>query len=275
MVMVKLFWIELQQRKGALIRWTIALSFFGTIYIILYPNLPAEMREINPQALALLQSIGMQTFATFEGWILATEFNVLPLIASLCGLFMGVGSLAAEEEQGTLELLASLPISRLSIILAKASAMIVAIIFALMIVGIIAGLMLIGLQIETSVTFFDLFMAILSHWIMGLFFMSLSLFLGAYLPNRNSTLVAGMGYLLVSFFGENLAGMAPVLDAYRPFFAFYYFKRVVTILTGELVWADIGILIGASMLFLILAILSFHRRNLTVQAWPWQRPRIE
>jgi ABC-2 type transport system permease protein len=273
--MLKLFWFELRQCRNALISWTITLCFFSTIYIILYPNLPAEMREIDPQALALLQSIGMQTFGTFEGWILATEFNVLPLIVSLCGLFLGIGVLAADEDQGTLELLASLPISRLTLILIKTCAMAIAILTVVTIAGTIASLVFIGLQIDTTVTGFDLFWVILSHWILGFVFLSLSLFLGAYLPTRNAALGGSMAYLLVSFFGENLAGMAPVLDAYRPFFAFSYYKHVVEMLTGDVAWVDIAILMGAGILFLILALLSFHRRNLTVQAWPWQRSKIK
>lgn len=271
--MLKLVWIELQRRKGSLIGWTIALCFFGTIYIFLYPALPAEMRDIDPQALALLQSIGMQTFATFEGWVLATEFNVLPLIAGLCGLFMGVGALAAEEDEGTLELLASLPISRVSLILAKAAALMVGILAAVTMAGVVAMLVFTGLQIVTPVSAGDLFQVILSHWIIGFVFMAISLFLGAYLPTRNAAMVAGMGYLLVSFFGENLAGMAQVLDAYRPLFVFSYFKRVVEMLTGEIAWGDIGLLLATGSVFMVLALISFQRRNLTVKAWPWQRPK--
>ncbi len=257
-----------------MIGWTIALCFFGTVYILLYPSLPAEFREINPQALALLQSIGMQTFATFEGWVLATEFNVLPLITSLCGLFMGIQALAAEEDDGTLELLASQPIPRAGLILSKTAALMIALLAAVVTAGLAAVLVFTSLQIETQVTAGDLFRVILSHWMIGFVMMTFSLFLGAYLPTRNSAMVAGLGYLLLSFFGENLAGMAPVLDDYRFLFVFSYFKRVVAMLTGEVAWGDISLLLGAGIFFLALAVISFQQRNLTVKAWPWQRPKI-
>ncbi len=274
-MMFKLLWIELKLRRGAMIGWTIALCFFGSIYIILYPVLPVEMREINPQALALLNSIGMQTFATFEGWMLATMFNVLPLISGLCGTFIGISSLASEEDQGTLELLASMPISRLTVILSKAAALTAAILITVVVVGLFGMLVFTSLKIETTISALDLLPVYLSHGLIAFVFMSLSLWLGAYLPTRNAATTAGLGYLLVSFFGENLAGMAPVLDAYRPFFAFSYFKRVVEMLTGDVAWGEIGVLFSAGLVFLALAAVSFQQRNLTVKAWPWQRPRVD
>lgn len=272
--MLKLFWIELKLRKGALIGWTIALCFFGSVYMILYPALPAEMREINPQALALLDSLGMQTFATLEGWLLATMFNVLPLIAGLCGTFIGISSLAAEEDQGTLELLASMPISRLMLILSKAAALSAAILIAVVGVGLFGMLVFTNLKIETTISAVDLLPVYLSHGLIAFVFMSLSLCLGAYLPTKNAATSAALGYLLVSFFGENLAGMAPVLDPYRPFFAFAYFKRVVEMLIGDVAWGDIGVLFGGGVVLLALAAASFQHRNLMVKAWPWERPKI-
>jgi hypothetical protein len=129
------------------------------------------------------------------------------------------------------------------------------------------------LQIDTPVTSPALFRVILSTWLIAFVFLALSMFLGAYLPNRGAALAGAMGVLLVSFFGENLAGMAPVLDPYRPFFPFSYFKRIVGMLTGDVAWKDILILLSMGIGFLVLAVLIFQRRNLTVRAWPWQRPR--
>ena len=45
-------------------------------------------------------------------------------------------------------------------------------------------------------------------------------------------------------------------------------------LTGDVAWREIGILLAIGLGFVLLAVLSFRRRNLTVGAWPWQRPRM-
>jgi hypothetical protein len=80
-------------------------------------------------------------------------------------------------------------------------------------VGLFAMGVFTALQIDTPITALDLFWVILSHWLIALVLLSLSLFLGAYLPNRGSAMAAAAAFLLVSFFGQNLAGMAPVLES--------------------------------------------------------------
>jgi ABC-2 type transport system permease protein len=271
--MISLLWHELRLRRRSIPGWTLALSFFSVIYMIIYTALPSEVREFNPQTLALLKSLGVQTLATFEGFIHGTEFNVLPLIAGLFGVSLGIGALVGEEDDGTLELLAALPISRAQLILAKTAALAIAAFIALIAAGLAAMGVFTMLKIDTSATALSLFRVILSTWLIAFVFLALSLFLGAYLPNRGAALAGAMGVLLVSFFGENLAGMAPVLDPYRPFFPFSYFKRIVEMLTGGIAWKDIWILLSMGIGFLVLAVFSFQRRNLTVGAWPWQRPK--
>lgn len=271
--MISLLWHELRSRRRAIPGWTIALSFFSVIYMVIFTALPFQVREIDPQTLALLKSLGVQTLATFEGFILGTEFNVLPLIAGIFGISLGISGLVGEEDDGTLELVAALPISRARLVLAKAAALLISAFLVVSAAGLVAMAVFTMLRIDTAVTSLGLFRAILSTWLITFVFVALSLFLGAYLPNRGAALAGAMGVLLVSFFGENLAGIAPVLDPYRPFFPFSYFKRIVEMLTGDVAWKDILVLMSMGIGLLILALLSFQRRNLTVRAWPWQRPR--
>jgi ABC-2 type transport system permease protein len=272
--MINLLLHEVRVRWRAILGWTIGLGFYSVIYMIIYPALPAEMRAIDPQALALLRSLGVQTLATFEGFILGTEFNFLPLLVGVFGVFMGIGALVGEEDDGILELLAALPISRVQLILAKAAALVIAAFIVLLVDGLIAMGVFTALQIDTPITAPDLFWVILSHWLMAFVFMTLSLFLGAFLPNRRSTMSAAAAALLVSFFGNNLAGIAPVLEPCQPFFPHSHFERVVEMLTGDVAWGDMLTLLLMGLGFLILAVLSFQRRNLTVGAWPWQRPKL-
>ncbi len=271
--MTGLLWHELRSRRRTLPGWAFALSFFSVIYMIIYTALPSQVREINPQTLALLKSLGVQTLATFEGFILGTEFNVLPLIAGIFGISLGIGALVGEEDEGTLELLAALPVSRVRLILTKTAALVLSVFIALFTAGLVAMAVFTVLRIDTPVTSPALFRVILSNGLIAFVFLALSLFLGAYLPYRGAALAGAMGVLLVSFFGENLAGMVTILDPYRPFFPFSYFKRVVEMLTGAVAWKDISILLSMGVGFLVLAVLSFQRRNLTVRAWPWQRPK--
>jgi ABC-2 type transport system permease protein len=273
--MLNLLLQELRVRRGALFGWTLALMFFSNVYILMYPSLPVEVREIDVRALVLLESLGIKTLATFEGWIAGTEFNILPMVTGLFGVFVGIGTLIGEEEEGTLELLAALPLSRLQLLAAKIGALLAAALGMFALDGLVVMAVFRALQIDTPVTALDLFRVVLSHWLMAFVFMAASLFLGAYLPTRSAALATAMMYLLISFFGNNLAGLAPVLDPYQPLFPFWYFERIAGMLTGAVPWRDIAsmLLIGGGLL--LLAALAFQRRNLTVGAWPWVRARLK
>ncbi len=119
-----------------------------------------------------------------------------------------------------------------------------------------------------------MFLTVQSLWLMAFVFLTLSLFLGAYLPSRGVALGAALAVLFVSFFGDNLAGMAPILEPLQPFLPHFYFEKVIQMLVGDVAWREMAILLAIGVGFLLLAVLSFRRRNLTVGAWPWQRPRL-
>ncbi len=257
--MIDLLRHELRVRRGSFIGWALGLAFFCSIYTLIYPNLPAEVREIDPRALALLESIGIQTFATFEG---------------LFGVVVGAGALGGEEDAGTLELLAALPVSRVQLVLVKTLALAIGAALVILFDGLVAAGVFSLLGLDTPVTALDMFLTVQSMWVMAFVFLAAGLFLGAYLPNHGVALGVALAALFTSFFGDNLAGMAPVLEPLQPFLPHYHYESVIHMLTGDVAWREIGILVAIGVGFVLLAVLSFRRRNLTVGAWPWQRPRM-
>jgi ABC-2 type transport system permease protein len=275
--MLNLFLHELRIRRGAIFGWTIGLGFFAIMYMSFFPALPPELLNMPIEEIEIYRAMGIESMATFEGYMLSTVFNFLPLLVGIFGVVLGVGALAGEEENGTLELLASLPLSRVELVLAKTAALALATFIVMLLVGlsVIGVFLALQDQITTAVTAFDLFSAILSNWLTLLVFITLSLFLGAYLPNRRTALAASVVILIFTFFANNLAGLVPTLEAYQPFMPFYYSDQVVRTLVRETAWGESLVLLAMAAGFLILTLLGFQRRNLTVGAWPWQRPRME
>ena len=272
--MINLLRHELRVRRGGTIGWALGLGLFCAIYTLIYTVLPDEVREIDPRALALLNSLGIQTFATYEGFILGTMFNFLPLLVGLFGAMIGIGALAGEEDEGTLELLAALPVSRVQLVLVKALALCISAALVMIFDGLIAAGVFALLDLDTPVTALDMFRTTQSLWLMAFVFLGIGLFLGAYLPTRGVAMGMAMAAVFLSFFGDNLAGMAPVLEPLQPFLPHFHFESVIQMLVGDVAWREVGILLAIGAGFIILAVLSFRRRNLTVGVWPWQRPRL-
>lgn len=272
--MINLLRHELRVRRGGAIGWALGLGLFCAIYTLIYTVLPDEVRQIDPRAVALLNSLGIQTFATYEGFILGTMFNFLPLLVGLFGAMIGIGALAGEEDEGTLELLAALPVSRVQLVLIKALALCISAALVMIFDGLIAAGVFSLLDLDTPVTALDMFLTTQSLWLIAFVFLAIGLFLGAYLPTRGVALGAAMAAVFLSFFGDNLAGMAPVLEPLQPFLPHFHFESIVQMLVGDVAWREVGILLAIGAGFIALAVLTFRRRNLTVGAWPWQRPRL-
>ena len=274
--MYKLLLHEVKVRRGAIIGWTIGLGFFSIMYMSFYPALPPEFLEFALEEIEIYQAMGVMSMATFDGYMLSTVYNFLALLAGVFGIMIGIGALAGEEDSGTLELLASLPLSRLQLFLAKAAALAMVVLLVMVLVGVavVVAFMAIQDQFETFVTTADLFLVTLSHWLITYVFAALSLFIGAYFPNRRASLSAAFAILVLAFFGNNLAGLVSSLEPLQPFMPFYYFDQVVGVFVGDAAWGEALMLLVMAVGFLLLGMISFQKRNLTVGAWPWQRARL-
>jgi ABC-2 type transport system permease protein len=102
----------------------------------------------------------------------------------------------------------------------------------------------------------------------------IGLFLGAYLPHKRPAAAIATVIFVTSFFGRNLVDLVDSLENLKPFFLFTYLDTTPTIFKEGVNPADLWTLLGVAVVFLLLAILAFQRRNITVHAWPWQRAQV-
>ncbi len=126
-------------------------------------------------------------------------------------------------------------------------------------------------QIETNITAIDLLPPVLGAWPITILFMMISFFLGAYLPRRRTATAVATLVLVASFFANNLAPMVEALEPLQKWSPFHYYNSTSAVFTEGINMEHVLILLGASLFFWLLTMLAFHRRNITVGAWPWQR----
>lgn len=275
--MVKLLLHELGARRGALIGWSIGLSIFGGYIIILYPEFSEPLAGFNLDDIALYQALGnFGDMATLRGFISAEMFIFLPVLLAVYAIINGTGTLAGEEDNGTLEPQMALPIPRWQLLTSKFLALAVVLLVILLVVSISLVVAFNSLSAEVNVGDLeaaDLVVTTLSVWPLVLLFSTLSLFLGAIVPTRRIAASLATVILVISYFGNNFANFVEPLENLQPLFAFYYFDGNAIMAEGLMV-QDSLILLGASLVFLLLALVGFERRNVTVGTWPWVRPRI-
>jgi len=149
----------LRDAKGSILYYTIgsvALGFYVTLF---YPTIRdatgfAEFLEQLPEAMQAIVG-DAETYTTAEGFLNAEVFSFMgPMVFGIFAIIAGMGAIAGEEESHTLDQLLANPISRTSILLQKAGAMMTSLL-ALLVglwIGLVGGSMIAGFELLVTGT---------------------------------------------------------------------------------------------------------------------------
>ena len=271
--MLNLFRHEMRSRLGTILGWGIGLGMFGALYIGVWPEAGEAMQEIGD--LAIYQAMGID-MTSFAGYMASVVVQYVPLILGIYAILASTGTLAGEEDSGTLELIVAAPLGRWQIVTVKAIALSLVVFLMIVVAAILDVLVLNAIRglTEVDVTSSELFMAMIGTWPLVVAFTMMGLFLGAYLPSRRAAALTLSVIFIASYFGLILVGFAESLEPLKPMFLFNYLNSTASVFIEGQKPEDVAILLGLAMLFFGLALLSFQRRNVTVRAWPWQRARV-
>ena len=274
--MLRLLLQELRFRRGAIIGWGLGLCFFPVVYVGLYPSFADQMASFQEvMDLAIYQALGI-SMASFEGYMASTVTNLIPVILCIYAVLNGTGTLAGEEDNGRLEMIVALPIPRWQIVAVKGVALGAALLLILVITGSGAALTLVALQgqVETLVTPMDLFLSLLAAWPLAVAFGMLSLFLGAFSPNRRTASMLATVVVIGSYLGSNLTGMISSLETIESLFLFHFYEATAKALEKGQQPGNMLVLLAVALIAFGAAVFFFQRRNITVGAWPWQRGKL-
>lgn len=275
--MLKFLYYELRARRWAMIGWGVGLAIFAGYIIILFEEFAGQLEAFNIEDIAIYELFGdFGDFSTFGGFVSAEVLIFLPVLLAVYAIVSGTATLAGEEDSGRLEPIIALPIPRWKLLITKwlALAITIAVILAVVALGTVVAFYALPDSVNTGpVGAADLAIAVLATWPLIMFFGTLGLFLGAFLPTRRSATVISTIVLVVSYFGNNLAGLINFLEGINFLFPFKYYNGRETLLNGINV-ADTLIILAISAVTLVLSVLVFQKRNITVGEWPWKRGRI-
>lgn len=275
--MFNLFLHELRSRLTAILGWGLGIAAFSILIIMMFPEFAGQLEGFNIEDIAIYQAMGdFGELGTFKGFVSAEMFTLMPILLAIYAIINGTGTLAGEEDNGTLEPLMSLPLHRWQLVATKALALAIALFLILAIISIAEVIAFNALPADLDVSGVeaaDLVVATLAIWPLIMVFASLSLLLGAFMPSRRLAATVATVVLIATYLANNLTDLAKWLETLKPIFPFNYYNGL-NVLESGMDSGDLLILLSASLLLFILAMFSFQRRNVTVGAWPWQRAQI-
>ncbi len=258
----------LRDRRRAAVWWMIGMAGLVVFTVAFYPSIRDQtsfdelMEDLPPAIQALFGAGDGIPFTSPAGYLHARVFSVLlPILLLIYGIGLGARAIGGSEEEGTLELLLSNPVTRLRIALER----------GLAVVASVAGLTLAFLVLQVAlsppvgllegVTVPGIAAATLGAFLLALLHASLAFGLGA-ATGRRGPAVAGASALAVG--GYMLHGVIATTQAARPFRIVspwnWYLTRnaLVDGLAPEALWAPVALV----ALFAAGGIWTFLNRDL-------------
>ena len=265
--MMPICWKACLEKKYSLAGWTAGILVYMAILGWYYPSLA----EAGDEMQALMDLMPKDMWAMFgideavdmlspSGFLTAEAFGMmLPIFFSVFAMGIGSRGIGGEETDGTLELLATLPIARRQLYFEKFAALVILVtaLGILLWLGVVFASARGGMALSVGPVAGSSVMVAL----LGLFFGAITLAVGAMTGRRTQTVAIGSALIVVTFLFKSLAAMIDSLSALKWLSPFYYYGQGLS-LDENLLFVDTLPLVGGIIVLAIAGLIVFERRDL-------------
>jgi ABC-2 type transport system permease protein len=270
MFFANIFLKTLRDNRAGILGWGLGMAFVviagAAQYNQVIPGTGAEREKNIAEITQAFQAFSFLTgdvtsLGTIGGYVTTRVLGLVPTMLALWALVVGAGLIRGEEQQGSLDLLLSVPRSRMAGLLEKVAALIVGVVIAtaLTILGLWVGILAAGEQMDWGgalLTGLNI-AAFVSFW--GLAGLLAGQFTGT---RRQASGVTG-GLLLASYLLNNVLQAVPNLKGLTWLLpAHYYAVSKPLAPGGTFEWGAWAVLVALSTACLALSILLFTRRDI-------------
>lgn len=256
----------LWQRRWSTFWWSVGSAAFIALVIIAYPPFRDQAAALNqsldqlPQAVKSLVS-DSNDFLSPVGYMSSNAYYlVLPILLGILAISLGSKLIAQDEQDHTIELLLSRPVSRGTLLAGRGVA-------GLVILGVVTGVTLaatlaFAALIDLGISFIDLTVVTLVTLLIALLFGMATFTLSA-LGKFGRTAGIGISTLLLvaSYLFTSLSGTVHWLRWPAKLLPYNYFHPS-EIMTGTIHWTEMGAMVTAVGLLSLIAYIGFRRRDI-------------
>ena len=255
-------WLDLSGRRRALIGYCLGMAVYALAVVAMYPAFKTsgsldKFIASDPTAAAVFGISG--SISTSSGWLNGNIYaNFFPLVMLLLTIGYGAACLAGQDEDGTLSLLAVLPVRRTQIVAHKATAMTIQ---AATLAATVAILVITGQSFQLDVTITNVASVSAAVLLMGLDFGLVTMAAGALTGRRGTAVGAGTALAAASYL---ISSLAPVTSWIRPgkYASLFYWSVGNSQISHGVSVADYAVLVAVGLCALTAAMLAFHRLDI-------------
>ncbi len=259
----------LRQTWKQMVYWGIGLAAMALLVILMLPLFDMQqMKDLLasfPAVILAMIGVGneLEIFATNEGFVAVGFFGKSLLIFAVYPVVMGMRITANEEDDGTMDMLLSLPVQRARVVIEKFLAYSVSIIGVVLLIyfGMHLGVLLGDVELDVArlaeVTFYLIPLMV--------FTMAVTLLIGVVARRRQVALGIITAYIIMSYMLQTI-GLAAEGTVAEPIGAISFFTYYNTgdILTQGYIWPHIAGLVLISAALLLLSLHRYEKRDIAV-----------
>jgi len=253
--------LDLRLRCRLIIGYAVGIAAYAMIPISLYPSFKDQISldRLSESGSPIAAVLGGLPLTSPPGWLKANLYAYfVPLIQLLVTIGYGASCIAGQDEDRTLGLVAALPLTRRTIIIDKLTALFVqALVVPIVVALCVLGSRGLGLTIAPG----PLLGITVGVVLLGLFFGTLALLIGAVTGSRGLALGIGIAAAALTFLISSLAPLIDWLEPARYISPFFYAIGDNQIQHGlPLTYA--GVLGTATLILATTAVVAFNRLDL-------------
>jgi ABC-2 type transport system permease protein len=252
--------LDLRLRRRSLIGYAAGMALYSFLVVALYPSFrnSASLDSLSGSTAAALFGITGKLTSS-SGWLNGNIYgNFFPLIMLLLTIGYGAAALAGQDEDGTLALIAALPVRRRTIVFQKASAMAAQ---ALILAAAVTICVVVGRGFQLTVGAGDAVATAAALALMGLDFGLVTMAIGAATGRRATALGITSSLAVGSYV---LGSLATTVSGIRPgrYLSLFYWSVGNDQISRGVSPGDFTVLILVGLSALAAALLAFRRADL-------------
>jgi len=254
--------LDVRLRRRSVIGYSLGMALYTLVVVALYPSFESsnsldKLIENDPTISALFGITG--PLSTSGGWLNGNIYaNFLPLLMLILTLGYGAASLAGQDEDGTLGLMAALPVRRATIVLEKIAAMVLQ---AAVLAAAVAVCVVVGRAFDLTVTLGDIVAISATTLLLGLDFGLVAMAVGARTGSRAAALGTGTALAAASYLLGSLAAVVSWLHPAR-YGSLFYWSVANDQITRGVGLAEYAVLVGVALAAALAAVSAFERLDL-------------
>ena len=251
----------LWDQRRSLLGWAIGFAVVSLIYASFYPvaATPEYEEIIGRMPPGFVDAFGWEDISSPYGYLGSTVYGLLgSVLIAVMAIGLGARAIAGSEEDGSLEMLISMPVTRTKVVVHKSIALLFATFTAAVVVFI--AVLAIREPLDLDIPLANLAAASLNLALLGALFGTFAILIGSIVGKKGLAIGAGASAAVFAFLVD---GLAPQLDSIawmQKLSPFYWYDATGTLKEG-LAPAMTLLLAGVTIVFAIAAIATFNRRD--------------